>query len=718
MPTDHIRSMSHRSPGVEEQSSSLASDALQQSGIKVGDEVEGEVTELRPNSLRLNIKGRKGWVSAERLGLAAGEVQKGPFRAGDRLRVRIRGTVGSGEDVDCEPLIKVYDEVEGKVVQLRPSSLRLDINGWTGWISDAALGLVAGEVENGPFRIGDELKVQVVRFMARGSLECKLAAGAHRRSGAEPDTDASDPTRPHEHDAQHPELRGGERFRVKCVAVNDRYATFEILGLPGWEGHMRSDEWSLKATDVAEFAEGDVMPAVVLGVNDRKAKRVDLSARRARDDWRDACLSLLAGQSVQGIVSDVRSGGVRIDLGPLTDWVSDADATLEAGGRANETYSIGQRVDVYIVGVRDVERWNPRLTLSLRRAMSDWHQLVKRIKPGSLSVGQVLPRAAQIAGVVKVDLGPIDGIVSSYELADADADSYARENAWSKVKVMVEKFGLADIEAAVSIARYEDRWRDLAHDLREGEIVKAEYLKHDEVAVDADLGAGLIVRVPTAEWKTDAALANQEPESYTVGDPIDVRIVSIDHESQTIAGSLRPNLTGAQQRVVELLQGRESKLVEFKPGLRKLEGEERDLEFEVLKNIVAFLNAEGGDLLIGVTDAGEPTGILRDGWQDIDAAQRHLEQRINTRIGREYWNFISSECVRYDELDLLLVTISRLPRESKLARLIVGREEKVFARLGSSAHPLEGKEAADYQFARITGTDYEMSDSDGPTGTQ
>ena len=515
---------------------------------------------------------------------------------------------------------------------------------------------------------------------------------------------------------QHSKPPVGERFDAKCVELNDLYAAFSIEELPGWEGIVRSDEWSLQATDVAEFTEGDVVPVVVLGIDKVKAKRVDLSVRRAREGWRAACEGLLSGQSVQGIIADVRSGGIRVDVGPLTDWVSDADATLEAGGRANETYSRGQRIDVYIVEVWDLKTGNPRLRLSARRAMDDWYKLVRRIKPGSLLVGQVLPKVAQTVGFIRLDLGPIDGVISPAEVDDAEQQ--AREFAWGRVKVVVEEFGITDIEAIVSLDRYGDRWAELAKELHEGEIVQADYLRHDESAVDADLGAGLIVRVSTTEWKTVAARTGQELESYTVGDPIDVRIVSIDHENQTITGSLRPGPTEAQQRVAELLQGRESKRVEFKPGLRKLENADRDMEFEVLKNVVAFLNAEGGDLLIGVTDAGQPTGLRRDDWQDIDAAQRHLEQRISTRIGGDSWNYIRSECVQYDDLDLLLVTISPLPRESRLARLVVGGEEKIFARQGSSAQPLEGNEAADYQIARATGTDYEIPDSDGPTGTQ
>jgi predicted HTH transcriptional regulator len=53
----------------------------------------------------------------------------------------------------------------------------------------------------------------------------------------------------------------------------------------------------------------------------------------------------------------------------------------------------------------------------------------------------------------------------------------------------------------------------------------------------------------------------------------------------------------------------------------------------VLKTIAAFLNTEGGDLLIGVADAGSIVGIEHDRLETDDKFMRHLTQVVRNGLG-------------------------------------------------------------------------------------
>jgi predicted HTH transcriptional regulator len=53
----------------------------------------------------------------------------------------------------------------------------------------------------------------------------------------------------------------------------------------------------------------------------------------------------------------------------------------------------------------------------------------------------------------------------------------------------------------------------------------------------------------------------------------------------------------------------------------------------VLKTIAPFLNTEGGDLLIGVTDDGEIVGIEKDQLDSDDKFMRHLGQVVRNGLG-------------------------------------------------------------------------------------
>ncbi len=87
----------------------------------------------------------------------------------------------------------------------------------------------------------------------------------------------------------------------------------------------------------------------------------------------------------------------------------------------------------------------------------------------------------------------------------------------------------------------------------------------------------------------------------------------------------------------ELIKRGESKTLEFKSTLRwnvaeKRQDDER-VTYAVLKTIAAFLNTEGGDLLIGVADDATVVGIELDHLETDDKFMRHLAQIVRNGLG-------------------------------------------------------------------------------------
>jgi type I restriction enzyme R subunit len=87
----------------------------------------------------------------------------------------------------------------------------------------------------------------------------------------------------------------------------------------------------------------------------------------------------------------------------------------------------------------------------------------------------------------------------------------------------------------------------------------------------------------------------------------------------------------------ELIQRGESKTLEFKSTLRWSLKEDRQddksVTYAALKTIAAFLNTEGGDLLIGVADDGSIVGIEHDQLENDDKFMRHLSQVVRNGLG-------------------------------------------------------------------------------------
>jgi hypothetical protein len=93
----------------------------------------------------------------------------------------------------------------------------------------------------------------------------------------------------------------------------------------------------------------------------------------------------------------------------------------------------------------------------------------------------------------------------------------------------------------------------------------------------------------------------------------------------------------AHRSAEELIKAGESKTLEFKSTLRwnLTDGRQDDkaVTHAVLKTIGAFLNTEGGDLLIGVADDGSVVGIEVDQLENDDKFMRHLAQAVRNGLG-------------------------------------------------------------------------------------
>ena len=86
----------------------------------------------------------------------------------------------------------------------------------------------------------------------------------------------------------------------------------------------------------------------------------------------------------------------------------------------------------------------------------------------------------------------------------------------------------------------------------------------------------------------------------------------------------------------ELIKQGESKTLEFKSTLRwnlKEDRKDNRVTHAALKTIAAFLNTEGGDLLLGVADDGSVVGIERDGFDNDDKFMLHLAQVVRNALG-------------------------------------------------------------------------------------
>jgi len=121
----------------------------------------------------------------------------------------------------------------------------------------------------------------------------------------------------------------------------------------------------------------------------------------------------------------------------------------------------------------------------------------------------------------------------------------------------------------------------------------------------------------------------------------------------------------AHRNAEELIKRGESKTLEFKSTLRWSLKEDRQddkgVTHAALKTIAAFLNTEGGDLLIGVSDDRAIVGIEADRLESDDKFMRHLAQVVRNGLGDRAGTCIDPKCQVVQGKTVCVVTCQRSP---------------------------------------------------------
>ena len=173
----------------------------------------------------------------------------------------------------------------------------------------------------------------------------------------------------------------------------------------------------------------------------------------------------------------------------------------------------------------------------------------------------------------------------------------------------------------------------------------------------------------------------------------------------------------------ELIKRGESKTLEFKSTLRwSLKEDRQDDKFVTqasLKTIAAFLNTEGGDLLIGVSDDGAIVGIEKDRLESDDKFMRHLAQVVRNGLGDRAGTCIDPKTQIVDGKTVCVVSCQRSPEPVflKWKGLEATPEGDFFVRSGPGTVKLPPDSAREYIRTRFSGFEQESQAASAPKPT-
>ena len=193
-------------------------------------------------------------------------------------------------------------------------------------------------------------------------------------------------------------------------------------------------------------------------------------------------------------------------------------------------------------------------------------------------------------------------------------------------------------------------------------------LEQIRAALDGDAGLDASARVNTREnvrLTFDPKVENKIQEIVETNFGLYKRITDDPDFGRALKNYLFDDYIRRHRRAEELLKLQESKTLEFKSSLRwNLQEDRKDdkhVTHAALKTIAAFLNTEGGDLLIGVADDRTVLGIEHDRLDSDDKFMRHLAQAVRNGLGDRAGTCIDPKTQIVEGKTVCLVSCQRSP---------------------------------------------------------
>ena len=169
---------------------------------------------------------------------------------------------------------------------------------------------------------------------------------------------------------------------------------------------------------------------------------------------------------------------------------------------------------------------------------------------------------------------------------------------------------------------------------------------------------------------------------------------------EALKGLILPADDRTKTEIDHLLRCKESQKLEYKSSLRwNVKGNRQDatLEEVIAKELCCFMNADGGDLLIGVDDDGEPVGLekdystFKDG--DADVFAQHVTNLVNNHLGKLANRCVEMKFVKVCSAEVCWCAVKPSPEPVFFRK---DGDKTLFRRANNTCQRLDAEEAHRY----------------------
>ncbi len=354
-------------------------------------------------------------------------------------------------------------------------------------------------------------------------------------------------------------LNTGDRVKVTVMQINPTeiavdLGTKQSAYIPISE---LSDDSSLKPEDIVKV--GDEIEVFVVRVNDIEGT-IMLSKRKidALRGWDNIEKAVDTDEIFEGTVAEVVNGGIILSSNGVKIFIP---ASQVPGGRdADHNLLIGTKQKFKVLEVNQKRR---RVIGSIRAVVREQRRVAEEAFWGDAEVGK------QYTGTVKsmttygafVDIGGVDGMIHMSELA------------WNKVRHPSDVLTVGD-EITVYIKDLDTEkkrislgyknllgnpWEKLKETYKEGDVATVKIVRLMPFGAFAELVPGIDGLIYISQISTKRI--DMPSSVLTVGDVVNVKIMSIDYEALRVNLSIRALLEETTEGEVMAAEVTETEVV-------------------------------------------------------------------------------------------------------------------------------------------------------------